>query len=157
MIYGPMSHLRAYNDEDALVWGIICKLRTYEVDMLPNEIYLDHVRIVEARLIMTDRRILNVYVLKRGDVPEVKWSLKWTDFGGAEKSSNGHTVKIRRLSHGIKKHRRVRPYEVFCRPVHRSSTHQKSASGRQRKEDYLGEAKRIQEKLSRCYQISFSR
>merc|ERR1719201_1847610 len=134
MVYGPMSHIRPYNAEDALVWGIMSKLRTYEVDLLPNEIYLDHVRIVEARLIMTDRRILNVYVRKKkGDVPEVKWSLKWTDFGGAEKSSNGHTVKIRRLSHGIKKHRRVKPYDFLWIRRPRRSTHQKSASGRQRK------------------------
>ena len=159
MIYGPMSHIRPYNYEDSLVWGIISKLRTYEVHILPNEIYLDHVRIIEARLIMTDHRILKVSVLKKGDVPEVKWSLKWTDFGGAEKSQNGHMVKIRRLSHEIKKHSRrkkLRPYEIFCRPVHRRSTHAKSGGGQRHKDDYLGEAKRIQEKLSECYQMSFS-
>merc|ERR1712150_194225 len=147
---------------DALVWGIMSKLRTYEVYLLPHEIYLDHVRILEARLIMTDHRILNVSVLKKDDVPEVKWNLKWKNFGGAEKSHNGHTVKIRRVTREIKKngrlvqYRQSRPYEIFCRPVHRKSRHKKSGVGQQRKEDYLGEAKRIQEKLSECYQMSFS-
>ena len=162
MIYGPVSHIRPYNNEDASVWGIICKLRTYEVHILPHEIYLDHVRILESRLIMTDHRILNVSVVQKDVVPEVIWSLKWTDFGGVEKSQNGHTIRISRLSHDGKKstrrkqQKKLRPYEIFCRPTHRRSMQDK-ASVAQRQEDYLLEAKRIQEKLSECYHTSFSR
>ena len=167
MIYGPMSHIRSYNDEDAFVWEIMCKLRKEYGDKknLRQERYLYHIRTLQdplvatatakapqaklSRLIMTDHRVLDVTTrkIKDGFVPRVRWSILWEDFGGVEKSDSSRTVRIRRKS---RKQNKEVVHDIFCYPS------KKSGADQQRRDEYLWEANRIQSKLSECFTLYYS-
>jgi len=166
MVYGPMSHIRPYNDEDALVWEIMSNLR-YEYGakgVLPRERYLCHIRTLQeplaassspntpqvklSRLIMTDHRVMSVTTrkTKNGFLPRVRWSILWEDVGGVENSDSSRVVKILRKprKQNRKQKKDVVRYEIFCYPNKKSG------------EDYLWEANRIQSKLSECLSLYYS-
>ena len=170
MVYGPMSHIRPYKAEDALVWDIMCELRRkYEYGdrtVLRQERYLGHVITLEdpmvttslsqkgevkfSRLIMTDHRVLNVAIrkTKSGFVPRVLWSILWEDLGGVEKSDCSRILRIRRKPR--KQNKEVVQYDIFC------YLNKKSYVEHPRREDYVCEANRIQSKISEYLSLYFS-